>query len=26
MATTHEPLHLDKRSSVQRNMIDIPTN
>jgi hypothetical protein len=25
MATTHEPLHLDKRSFVERNIVDIPT-
>jgi hypothetical protein len=23
MATTHEPLHLDKRSFVQRNIMDL---
>jgi hypothetical protein len=26
MATTHEPLHLDKQSFVQRKMVDIPTS
>jgi hypothetical protein len=25
MATTHEPLHLDKRSFVQWKIFDIPT-
>jgi hypothetical protein len=26
MATTHEPLHLDKRIFVQWNVVDIPTS
>jgi len=26
MATTHEPLHLDKRSFVQWKIVDIPTS
>jgi hypothetical protein len=26
MVTTHEPLHLDKRSFVQWKIVDIPTS
>jgi hypothetical protein len=26
IVTTHEPLYLDKRSFVQENIMDIPTN